>query len=70
MFKPLYDVYICYGHEEFFECKGADENEQKQEELNFQSMMESKWRMLNRLTQLKDKLRETQDKLKSSNDAD
>ena len=35
-FKPLYEIFICYGHEEFFDCKEAGEDY-----LNYASIIEN-----------------------------
>ena len=34
--KPLYDVFICYGNDEFFECNDDDVH------LNFNAMLEER----------------------------
>ena len=43
-FIPLYEMFICYGHEEYFDC--VDPMTRK--ELNFVAMMEAKMRRMNR----------------------
>ena len=35
-FKPLYEIFICYGHEEFFECK-----EDGEDYLDYASIIEN-----------------------------
>ena len=34
-FKPLYEIFICYGHEEFIDCKESEEDD-----LNFASIID------------------------------
>ena len=51
VYKPLYEVFICYGQEEFFDCKEevqADDGQTKKVELNFPLMVEKKHRELHR----------------------
>lgn len=36
VFKPLYEMFLCYGHEEFFDCKDPAD----MIEMNFVSMLE------------------------------
>ena len=50
-FKPLYEVFICYGQEEFFDCREAVEGEDGKKEvvdLNFPNMVEKKHREIQR----------------------
>jgi len=44
--RPLYEIFICYGQEEFFDCKEEVEEDGKPkiEDMNFPSMVESKLR--------------------------
>lgn len=51
MFKPLYEVFICYGQEEFFDCKDeveAEDGKKEKVDLNFPLMVEKKHRELHR----------------------
>ena len=47
-FKPLYEIFICYGQEEFFDCKDTMEAEDDGKpvvvDLNFPSMVDKKMR--------------------------
>ena len=51
VFKPLYEVFICYGQEEFFDCKDeveAEDGKKEKVDLNFPLMVEKKHRELHR----------------------
>ena len=42
----MYEVFIAYGHEEFFECKDP----LTRSELNFGSLLDTKYRRMARMT--------------------
>ena len=46
MFKPLYEIFICYGQEEFFDTREVKEVDGKEhvEDFNFPNMVEKKIR--------------------------
>lgn len=47
MFKPLYEIFICYGQEEYFDCREnleGDDGKTETVDLNFPNMMEKKAR--------------------------
>ena len=41
-YKPLFEMFLCYGHEEFFDCR--DEVTQPGMPLNFSDMLEQRQR--------------------------